>query len=370
MKIAFVSSGNSIHVKKLANGLVKHGHSVTLYTLSNHNKLIDDFNKKVKVVILPFGGKTGYYLNAPILRRSLLKNNYDIVNCHYVSGYGTLVRLANVHPIVTSVFGSDVYDYPFKSSSNMKRIIKNLDSAAVITSTSQVMANKVREYYKTDKHIYVTHFGIDINIFKPISKEKNDNNNAYDCFTFGIVKKLEDKYGIGLLIKAFASFLENLEDKSRCKLIIYGRGSKENNYKALAKELNVQDFVIFKGYIQNELVPEALSKIDVVCLPSQEDSESFGVAAVEAMACAKPLIVSDASGFTEVVEDKICGFIIPKGDQNALIDKMKFCYEMSGDILENMGMNGYHRVQKMFNFEDNIMTYIEAISHALKYERK
>lgn len=364
MNIAFVSSGRSIHVKKIANGLVMHGHKVTLYTLPDHTDLINQFDKRIKINILKFGGKLGYYFNAPFLRKMLLKGNFDLVNCHYVSGYGTLTRLANVHPIVASVFGSDVYDYPFKSKSNMKRIIKNLDSATVITSTSLVMANKVREYYKTTKPIYVTHFGVDTNIFKPYNLERDNKR----FFTFGIVKKLEDKYGIDLLIKAFAKFLDIFCDKFKFRLLIYGKGSKEKAYRELVKKLNVQDYVHFKGYIKNELVPKALSEMDVVCLPSQ--SESFGVAAVEAMACAKPVIVSDASGFTEVVEDKSCGFIFPKGDLNALVSKMKICYEMNEEDLKTMGLNGYNRVQKMFNFEDNIMTYIEAISQALNNERK
>ncbi|GAA0469170.1 glycosyltransferase [Alkalibacillus silvisoli] len=364
MKIAFVSSGNSIHVKKLANGLVKHGHSVTLYTLPNHNKLTSDFDKKVKLVYLPFGGKLGYYLNALKLKKLLLKGNYDIVNCHYVSGYGTLARLANIQPIVTSVFGSDVYEYPFKSKSNMNRIIKNLDSAKVITSTSEVMANKVREFYKTKDPIYVTHFGIDLKLFKPTETTANKEEKS---FTFGIIKKLEDRYGFELLFKAFAKFLESLEDKSNCKLLIYGRGSREEYYKTLVKELNIAEYVHFKGFIQNELVPTAMNEIDVVCIPSY--NESFGVAAVEAMACGKPLIVSDASGFTEVVENKTCGFIVPRGDLEELVSKMKICYGMNKHDLKNMGLNGYQRAQDMFNFDKNIVTYIDAISQALKNER-
>lgn len=360
MNIAFVSSGNSIHVQKLANGLVKNGHSVTLYTLPNHTKLLNRFDGRVEINLLKFGGKLGYYLNMPLLTRMLKKGNYDLVNCHYVSGYGTLARLTHVQPLVASVFGSDVYDYPFKSKSNMKKIIKNLDAAKVITSTSQVMANKVKEYYDTPKPIYVTPFGVDTSIFKPHKKNMDST-----IFTFGIVKKLEDKYGIGLLIEAFAKFLESVDVKSKYRLMIYGRGSQEAKYKELAKELEVKDYVFFEGFIQNELVPEALSQMDVGVLPSQIDSESFGVSAVEAMACGVPLIVSDASGFTEVVEDKVCGFIVPKSDKEALVEMMKHVVSMDKKELTSMGQNGYQRVHNLYDFEDNIITYIDAISHAI-----
>ena len=364
MNIAFISSGSSIHVKKLANGLIENGHKVTLYTLPNHTKLINQFNENVKIEILTFGGKKGYYLNVRELRKKLISNKFDLINCHYVSGYGTLARLTKVRPLVASVFGSDVYDYPFKSKSNMKRIIKNLDAANVITSTSQVMVNKLKEYYKTEKPTFVTHFGVDTNVFKPLNKDKLNSQK----FTFGIVKKLEDKYGIGILIEAFGELVKKNKSNKEFQLQIYGRGSQENKYKDLSKKLGVDDKVHFNGFIKNELVPEVLNKIDVVCLPSVIDSESFGVSAVESMACAVPLIVSDASGFTEVVKNNKTGFIVPKGNLEELIEKMEMCVEMPSEELKRIGMNGYNRVKKMFDFNDNIQTYINAISVAVKRE--
>ena len=79
MNIAFISSGNSIHVKKLANGLIENGHKVTLYTLPNHTSLIDQFNDNVKIDILTFGGKKGYYLNVMELRKKLISNKFDLI---------------------------------------------------------------------------------------------------------------------------------------------------------------------------------------------------------------------------------------------------------------------------------------------------
>lgn len=297
MKIAFISSGNSIHVKKIANWLVKRNHDITLYTLPDYNKLLNDFDKKVNIVKLPFAGKKGYYLNVPFLRKKLKKENYDLINCHYASGCGTMARLTGIHPISLAVFGADVYDYPYKSKSNMKRVIKNLDNADVITSTSHVMVKKIHEYYKNQKNIYVTPFGVDLNKFCPQEIEKDD------IFEFGIVKKIEHKYGIDILLKAYKALKSEIPE-SKTRLVIYGRGAALEEYKSLAINLEIEKSVEFKGFIQNELVPKALGHMDVACFPSRLDSESFGVAAVEAMACGTPVIASDASGFTEVIENR------------------------------------------------------------------
>ena len=360
MNIAFISSGNSIHVKKIANALVERGHSITLYTLPDYNKLLDDFDHRVKIVKLPVAGKKGYYLNVPFLKKQLLKGHYDLINAHYASGCGTMARLTGVHPFALAVFGADVYDYPFISKANMKRVVKNLDAADVLTSTSKVMVDKIHEYYPSNKPIYVTPFGVDINRFHPCKVDKDKNT-----FEFGIVKKIEHKYGIGLLLKAFKMFRDELPEIN-CNLVIYGRGSALNEYKEMANSIGLDDDSIFKGFIQNELVPNVLSHMDVACFPSVLDSESFGVAAVEAMACGTPVIASDASGFTEVVKDGVTGIIVKKNDVNELKNAMKKIYAMSSEERHAMGEAGIERVKQLYDFSDNIDTYINAITCALK----
>lgn len=124
--------------------------------------------------------------------------------------------------------------------------------------------------------------------------------------------------------------------------------------------------MIFKGFIKNELVPEVLSHMDVACFPSILDSESFGVAAVEAMACGTPVIASDASGFTEVIEDNITGIVIPKNSVDALCEAMMKMYSLSKKDRENMGVAGIKRVHELYNFENNMKTYVEAISNTVR----
>ena len=358
MKIAMISSGSSIHVKKIANELVERGYEITLYSLPNNDKLLSDFSKKIRIVKLPVKGKLGYLLNAPLIRNDLKKNPVDIINSHYASGYGTLARLTGMHPLVLAVFGSDVFDYPYRSSFNMKTVIKNLDCADVITSTSQVMADKVREFYHRDRTIHVTPFGVDINIFHPIEVEKND------CFEIGIVKKIEKIYGHDYLLRAYKILREEY-GVINSRLVIYGRGSAEDEYKKISKGLDLEDHVQFRGFIQNEKVPTVLSHMDVLCLPSIVD-ESFGVAAVEAMACGVPVVATDAVGFTEVIENGITGYIVPKKDERALAEALYKIYKMDDNEKCEMKRASIDRVKRMYDFKANIDSYEAALRKALK----
>lgn len=356
-KIAIVSSGSSIHVKKLLNAMADRGFELTLFTLPNHLKLKDSFDERITIHKLPYSGTKGYIMNVPYLCRQLRKGEFDLVNSHYVSGYGTLTRLTHYHPSALAVFGSDVYDFPFKSTFHRRLVVKNLDSADVLTSTSGVMVNKVREFYQKDKEIIVTPFGVDLSVFYPREGYKNP-----DCFTFGIVKKISPKYGISTLLRAFSAFKQN-HSNDAVRLLIYGAGPFEEEYKLQTIELGLSDYVTWGGFVNNLKVPEVLSKMDVACFPSE--SESFGVAAVEAMACGVPVITSDAPGFTEVNEDGVTGLIVRKKSVEELVFAMETMYAMSAEERIRMGKNGIERVHKYYDFNDNIRTYISAIQKAI-----
>ncbi len=358
MKIAMISSGNSIHVKKIANAMADRGHEITLFTLPNHNKLLPDFAEGIHVVKLPVGGSIGYVLNAPYIRYYLKRHKVDLINSHFASGYGTLARLVGKHPLALAVFGSDVYEYPYKSKINMRNIIKNLDFADVITSTSRVMEKEVRKFYRKDRPIYVTPFGVDLRCFHPVKVAKDG------CFEVGIVKKIEKKYGIEYLLQAFKILREEY-GVLNSRLVIFGRGSALEEYMKLSGQMGLSDSVSFKGFVQNEKVPEVLSHMDVACFPSVYESESFGVAAVEAMACGLPVVTSDVSGFKEVMVDNVTGFIVKKKDAKELAAALYRVYRMTPEEKRKMGMAGLGRVKELYDFDDNMRTYEEAVKKAL-----
>ena len=86
---------------------------------------------------------------------------------------------------------------------------------------------------------------------------------------------------------------------------------------------------------------------------SNSNSESFGVAAVEAMACGIPVQVSDADGFAEVVQDGVTGLIAPKGDIDAIADNM---YKLLTDkaLRDNMSQAAVNRVKQLYDWESNV----------------
>ncbi|MCZ6694891.1 MAG: glycosyltransferase, partial [Bacteroidetes bacterium] len=133
----------------------------------------------------------------------------------------------------------------------------------------------------------------------------------------GIVKALEDSYGIEYLIRAFKIVVDKGYDSN---LLIVGDGSLRKNLEKLTKTLNLSNAVKFIGRVDNYTVVEYLQKMDIFVIPSIR--ESFGVAAVEASSCAIPVIASKIGGLSEVVIDEKTGFLVAPGDTESIAAKI------------------------------------------------
>jgi len=266
------------------------------------------------------------------LRREVSKINADIINVHYASGYGTLAMLACIKPYILSVWGSDVYEFPYQSTFKMWLIQKSLRNATHIASTSHAMASQVRKVLNDDEcEVTVTPFGIDINCFKA-EREAFDNKLS---ITIGIVKRLEYKYGIDLLLEAFKQVKDYVnqcpEHKYDIRLNIVGDGSLEQSLKKQALRLGIGSDVSFVGAIENSEVNQAINDMDIFVVPSR--IESFGVSAIEAMACQRPCIVADTGGLPEVVSYGKVGLIADYESADSIAKKIIYMVEHQGEAI-------------------------------------
>ena len=278
----------------------------------------------------------------------------DIVHAHYASSYGLFGALSGFHPYIVSVWGSDVYDFPNSNWLSGKILKYALKKADYTLSTSHVMAEETHKY--TRKEIEVTPFGVDTELFKPMNIPKSEE------FVIGNVKTLRPKYGIDVLIRAVALVIKHNPEK-KIRLEIYGDGPQKEELFQLTKSLGITDKVQFKGFVQNEKLPEIYNSVSVSVSVSVLNSESFGVVAVEAMACECPVITSDADGFTEVVKDGETGLIVPKRDVEATANAIQQFIDRP-KLREQMGKKGRERVLELYDWKKNVDTMVEIYNHA------
>lgn len=356
MKILILSDSGITHTKRWVKALSEKGIEILLFSLRNcDTDFYKSFNN-VKIVSAEnqvcnsLFSKLRYLKCLSKLNKEIRDFQPDILHAHYASSYGLLGTLSKHKcPFIISVWGSDIYDFPNIVPFGKKIITYNLKKADYILSTSYIMAEETKKY--TNKPIEITPFGVDINLFKPMKVSLPDN-----AFRIGNVKALTPKYGIDILINAFARILDN-NPKKDIRLEIYGDGPNRKEYENLAKTLGIDSKITFHGFIDNSLLPSIYNSFSVAVSASTSNSESFGVVAVEAMACECPVITSDADGFTEVVENGITGFIVPKNDIIATARAIqKFIDDAT--LREKMGKEGRKRVMKLYNWDENVNTMV------------
>ena len=298
MKVLLLANANSIHTQRWAKGLAGRGIEIFIFSLSDVDAGVFDTTHNIEVYSFGFseeltqkneGGvsKLQYLKVLPALFKKIKAFRPDIIHVHYISGYGTLGALCGFHPLIMSVWGSDIFDFPRKSLFHRKLIEYNLKKADKILSTSHVMAKEIKLY--TDKNIEVTPFGIDMEQFKPRDvKSLFDKNDI----VIGTIKTLEEKYGIEYLVKAFKIVSDKYKNLP-LKLLIVGGGSLESKLKQLTKNMHIENTTVFTGRVDYEEIPKYHNMLTVSVFPSVLDSESFGVAIIESSACGKPVIVSN-----------------------------------------------------------------------------
>lgn len=351
-KILILGDANSSHILKWTSGIVSKGYPVKIFSLTPYSDGALK-EKGIEVRSSSYAGKNKllYPLAIDEVWQLIKEYKPDIVHAHYASSYGLLGALSGFHPFVLSVWGSDVFDFP-RISPLHKRIFKfNLKKADKICSTSNMMREEIKKY--TDKDISVIPFGVDLNIFKPLYVHHVFEGNA---IVIGTIKALEKKYGIEYLIGAFAILQKRIKGFS-LKLLIVGKGSMDAILKEKVKDLGIQAETVFTGFVQPGEIPSYQNMLTIPVFPSIDNSESFGVAAVEAMACEKPVIVSNVGGLPEVVENNVTGLIVSPANAEKLADAMETLVK-DEQLRIKLGKQGRQRVERLYNWENNLDSMI------------
>lgn len=295
--------------------------------------------------------KLQYLIHGKMLRKIVEKINADIINVHYASSYGSAAALAGIGKYVLSVWGSDIFSFPNYSFFHRQLIKFSLRHAECIFSTSDAMAKETRKY--TDKPIFITPFGVDTNIFHPYEREKRTD------FVVGTVKTLTHEYGISLLLQA-AAILRKNNPEIPLRLRIAGTGKDEAELKFLAKHLGLGEITTWLGFLPQEQVALEWANFDVAVIVS--DVESFGVAALEAQACATPLVVSDAPGLLETTLPGVSSIVIPRKDSHALADALIQLYR-DESLRKNMGGGGIRYVSEKYEINHCFKRMEEQFEH-------
>lgn len=323
MKIGIVCyptfGGSGVVATELGKALADHGHEVHFITYSQPARL-DFFSEnlfyhEVTVSKYPLFDYPPYELAlASKLVDVVSYEQLDILHVHYAIPHASAAYMAKqilasngIHiPVVTTLHGTDI-TLVGKDRTYKPVVTFSINQSDGVTAVSQDLKNDTCKFFEIKKDIKVIPNFIDLNRFQhkaqnhfKIAIAPNEEKIIVHTSNFRKVKRVPD------VVKIFAKIVEKIP----AKLLLAGDGPERSEVEQLVRELNLKDSVRFLGKL--DAVEEILSVSDLFLLPSE--TESFGLAALEAMACKLPVISSNAGGIPELNIDGVTGFLNEVGD--------------------------------------------------------
>ncbi len=226
-----------------------------------------------------------------------------------------------------------------------------LPDKIVVPSRSLKNQLKPFPWLRPDK-IKVILNGIDLSCFDldlRKAREKLFQNFNLDPkqFLIGVPARLVKAKGHIFLLQAIPEIVKLFPDT---KFFFAGEGSEKEHLKDLAHQLNLDNHVIFAGYVRE--IFETMAGFDLLVLPSI--IEPFGLVLAEGMALKKPIVATRVGGIPEVVEDKKTGFLVPPADCHSLAQAVITLRE-DRNLSSRLGEAGRKRVERFFSLEKTII---------------
>ncbi|GAB5523933.1 MAG: N-acetyl-alpha-D-glucosaminyl L-malate synthase BshA [Roseivirga sp.] len=363
MKIGIVCyptfGGSGVVATELGIGLAKEGHKVHFITYSQPTRL-DFFNEnlfyhEVDIRSYPLFEYPPYELALASKMVDVVKyEKLDLLHVHYAIPHASAAVMAKQIlktegieiPIVTTLHGTDI-TLVGKDPSYEPVVTYSINQSDGVTAVSGDLRKDTLKHFNITREIRVIPNFIDLEKFK---KQRKDHFKTAICpngeklivhtSNFRKVKRVDD------VVRVF----HKLVDTIPTKLLLVGDGPERAHIENLCRELNIYDDVRFLGKL--EAVEEVLSVADLFVMPSEK--ESFGLAALEAMACEVPLISSNVGGIPELNINGVTGFTSNVGDiedmtKNAL-------HILSNDNLPTFKANALARA-KEFDIEKILPLY-------------
>jgi L-malate glycosyltransferase len=303
--------GSGIVATELGMELAARGHEVHFITYANPIRLDPGtpriYYHEVEVSTYPLFQYPPYCM-ALASRMAEVADDYelDLLHVHYAIPHSTAAMLAQQMmaprrrlPFITTLHGTDVTIVGMDRS--YFPITKfSIGKSDGITSVSQDVRRETYEVFGVPNEIRVIYNFVNTEIYRPSAARSNSEKRLMHISNFRPVKRVND------CVRILAEVIK----ETPAHLYMVGDGPDRPESHRLARELGLDRHVTFMG--KQDHVERLFPDMHVLLMPSE--MESFGLGALEAMACAVPPVATRVGGLPELVTDGVDGFLEPVGD--------------------------------------------------------
>lgn len=341
--------GSGVVATELGKALADKGHRVHFITYQQPARL-DSFHEniiyhEVRLADYPLFDYAPYETALASKVVDVANNEkLDLLHVHYAIPHASaaymakqILRTYGKHlPVVTTLHGTDI-TLVGKDPTYEPVVTFSINASDGVTAVSDDLKSDTYKHFSVKNHIEVIPNFVDFNRFRKSNKDHFKKAIApkgekiiIHTSNFRKVKRVQD------VIHIFCK----ISSQMPAKLLMIGDGPERQAAEILARSKCNTD-VMFLG--KQEAVEELLAVSDLFLMPSE--TESFGLAALEAMACEVPVISSNAGGIPEVNIDGVTGFTLPVGDVNAMADKAILLLQ-NEELLKEFRKNALNRAKE------------------------
>jgi D-inositol-3-phosphate glycosyltransferase len=347
------TGGMNVYIRELSRELAKEGIHIDIFTRSQQPTIptVVDYQKGVRVIHLKAGFKAPFeknhvWFHLPEFLHNMQqfireeKSSYNLIHSHYwLSGrVGIALRALYDIPLV-HMFHTLGYlkDEVTKSLGTAESSIRLREEAQLLKHAEHIVVSSNREKAQmigtgkvSPEKISIIPCGVDTHLFKPLpSRQSKSHLSLPDKRYILFVGRIDPVKGIDILLKAMRIVKDQGDAADAVRLLVIGgdgnhptctRDSELHKLKQLTADLGLSDMVTFLGPQKQELLPSFYAAAEMCVLPSRY--ESFGMVALEAMACGRPVIASNVGGLPSFIQDKVTGFLVPGGNETVLAEKI------------------------------------------------
>jgi len=206
----------------------------------------------------------------------------------------------------------------------------------IIVATEREKEELVHLYDASPETISVIPCGVDLKLFQPVNKTVARRRLGFDNSSIILfVGRIEPLKGIDRLLLA----MNNLDSGREFRLVVVGGDDhsqpEAERLRELSQQLNIQDSVTFAGAVKQEELPVYYSAADVCVIPSYY--ESFGLVALESLACGTPIVATEVGGIGSIVRQGETGYVLKDGTPLNLADRIGDLLSKSDVVVKSNG---------------------------------
>ena len=348
------SGGMNVYVRELARELGRRGHEVDVFTRwrEKDDPRIQSLGPNARVVHIP-SGPIGYwpkmdvYAHLDEFTEKLLEHvsaegrAYDLIHSHYwlsaevaraLAPRWNVPRVQMFHTL--GLVKREVMDEDLGGESDVRIAIEQraVKESAAVVAASEIEVGELRELYDADRaKLHVIPCGVDPAMFRPMrqadARESLGRDPCERMILF--VGRIEQIKGIDVLLRALGLLFFRRPDLRRevCLVVVGGaldpnddgdETEKIHELRALVRQHRMEDNVTFVGSLDQPTLARYYAAADLCAVPSL--TESFGLVALEAMACGTPVVGTRVGGLQTLIADGESGLLVPAGDYQALAE--------------------------------------------------